>query len=431
VSSYFDRFRNNVLVKVSSFNAIGVLVKMVTGFVSLKVMAIFLGPDGLALIGNLRNFLTSLQSVGTLGLYNGVVKYIAEFKNDKKELTAVMSTSYLICFVATLCVSVWLYIDTDFWNQLIFGEQYTYGFIFKALAIALPFYSLNTLCLAIINGFSKYKIYILLNIISSILGLVITVLLVYRLNLEGAFFAIVINPVVSLLITIGIIVSRKNKVIVLPTTQISLKYTKLLSSYAIMALLSATVLPAILIRIRNYIILTKGAAEAGYWEAIQSISGQYMLFVTTLLTVYLLPRLSEIKRSREFRFEVINFYKTILPVFAFGFLVIYIFRNLIIKILFSIDFKPMEPLFLWQLLGDFFKIASLVIAYQFLAKRMFWYYIITEVASLGFLYVLSMYLIDLFGFIGASMAYFFNYVFYFLLLVLVFRKSFFGIDRNI
>ncbi|AXT54026.1 O-antigen translocase [Aquimarina sp. BL5] len=404
---------------------------MITGVISLKVIAIFLGPEGLALMGNLRNVLTSIQSVGTLGLYNGVVKYIAEFKSNKEELTAMLSTSYLFCFIVILILSGWLYLDPNFWNTLIFGKEYDYSFIFEAIAIALPFYSINTLCLAIINGYSKYKEYIGINIVSSLIGLLITVFLVWEYRLEGAFIAIIINPAVSLIITIVIIARLKNIIKPLEFTKVSFKYIKRLSSYAIMALISATVLPAILIRIRNFIINTQGVEEAGYWEAIQSISNQYMLFITTLLTIYLLPKLAEIKRSKDFKLEVINFYKTILPVFVLGFLIIYFLRNFIIKILFSDDFIAMEPLFLWQLFGDFFKIASLVIAYQFLAKRMFWYYIFTEIISFGFLYLASIYLINQFGFIGASMAYFFNYVFYFLLLMLVFRKSLFGPDRSI
>jgi len=431
VNYYLDKLRSNVLVKVSSFNSIGVLIMSIVNLISTKVIAVLLGAEGMALIGNLRNVLTSIQSLGTLGLYNGVVKYISEYRTNKEELIAMLSTAYYICFVVTMSLSGWLYFDTEFWNDLIFGKQYDFNYIFKALAIALPFYSANSLCLAIINGFSKYKVYILLNIIGSVLGLVITILLVWEFELDGAFLAIVINPAISLLITIVIIMNQKNFAKFLLANRISTKYIKRLSSYSIMALLSATMLPAILIKIRNLISVTESVAKAGYWEAMQRISGQYMIFISTLLTLYLLPKLAKIKTSREFRKEVLDFYKIILPVFILGFLLIYFLRNIIIKILFSDDFTAMEPLFLWQLFGDFFKIMSLVIAYQFLAKRMFWHYVITEIISFGFLYLASIYLVNQFGFVGASMAYFFNYVFYFMLLVLVFRKSFFGPDRNI
>ncbi|MDY8138557.1 O-antigen translocase [Aquimarina sp. 2201CG5-10] len=431
MSSYLDKLKKNILVKVSSFNAIGVAVKLVTALVGSKVIAVLLGAEGMALIGNLRNVLTSIQSVGTLGLYNGVVKYIAEHKKNKDELIEVLSTAYYSCFIVMTCLAGWLYFNPDFWNDLVFGEKYDFDYIFEAMGIALPFYAVNMLCLAIINGFSKYKVYILLNIASSVLGLLVTLFLIWEFRLEGAFFAIVLNPAIALLITIIVIMNQKNFAKLLLANRISFKYLKRFSSYSIMALISATVLPAILIKIRNFIIASQGVDEAGFWEAMQRISNQYMMFITTLLTLYLLPKLSEIKRSKQFKLEVLNFYKIILPVFVLGFLLIYFLRDFIVRILLSDDFLKMEPLFIWQLSGDVFKIASLVIAYQFLAKRMFWHYIITEILSLGFLYFCSIFLIKQYGFIGGSMAHFFNYLFYFILLILIFRKSFFGPDRNI
>ena len=49
---------------------------------------------------------------------------------------------------------------------------------------------------------------------------------------------------------------------------------------------------------------------------------------------------------------------------------IFFLKSFIVTIIFTKEFKPVEALFLWQLLGDFVKVLSLVIAYQFLAKKM-------------------------------------------------------------
>ena len=42
------------------------------------------------------------------------------------------------------------------------------------------------------------------------------------------------------------------------------------------------------------------------------------------------------------------------------------------------DFLAMKPLFKWQLLGDFIKIALVIIAHQFFAKKMVKQFIVTE-----------------------------------------------------
>ena len=151
-----------------------------------------------------------------------------------------------------------------------------------------------------------------------------------------------------------------------------------------------------------------------------------LMFVSSLLTLYVLPRFSEINTKLEFRKEVFSFYKTIMPIFAVGLIAIYFLRHFIIAIVFSKEFQAVEALFFWQLLGDFIKVLSIVIAVQFLAKKMFWYYMITEALSVIVLYFSSVYLIDLYGVKGATMAHFITYVVYFVVILLIFSKSLFG-----
>jgi len=162
------------------------------------------------------------------------------------------------------------------------------------------------------------------------------------------------------------------------------------------------------------------------------ISKYYLMFVSSLLTLYILPRFAEIDNIKDFRKEVFSFYKTIIPVFGLGLIVVYFLRHIIIQIVLTSEFKPVEELFLWQLLGDFVKVLSIVIAYQFLAKRMFWHYIITEAFSIVILYLTSVYLIDHFGVKGATIAHFVTYVMYYGLILLIFYSSLFGVisDNN-
>ena len=144
--------------------------------------------------------------------------------------------------------------------------------------------------------------------------------------------------------------------------------------------------------------------EAGHWEGMNRISTYYLMFVNSLLALYILPRFSEITKVKEFRKEVFNFYKTLMPVFGLGLLVIYLLRPFIVTIIFSKEFEPMEDLFIWYLLGDFVKVLSIVIAYQFLAKKMFWHYMITEIFLVILIYLSSIYFIDIYGVKGATIA---------------------------
>jgi PST family polysaccharide transporter len=98
---------------------------------------------------------------------------------------------------------------------------------------------------------------------------------------------------------------------------------------------------------------------------------------------------------------------------------------LIIKILFSAEFLPVADLFIWQLIGDFFKICGLILGFQFLAKKIIIPYIIFEVVTNMFLYFLSLYCIETLGIQGVLIAQAAEHFLYFAMLVYYFRKILF------
>ena len=84
-----NKISNNPFLKVFSFNSIVVIVKLLTSFIVSKVSAIYLGPSGYAIVGNLKNVLQGVLGISTSGFESGLIKYIAENKNDKKQLNVV------------------------------------------------------------------------------------------------------------------------------------------------------------------------------------------------------------------------------------------------------------------------------------------------------------------------------------------------------
>jgi PST family polysaccharide transporter len=81
------------------------------------------------------------------------------------------------------------------------------------------------------------------------------------------------------------------------------------AKYTAMALTTAATVPLSHIMIRNHLGQTLGWEAAGYWEAMWRLSGAYLLLVTTTLSVYYLPRLSEIKGKDQIRKEIFYGYK--------------------------------------------------------------------------------------------------------------------------
>src|SRR5690606_2177279 len=353
--------------------------------------------------------------------------YIAEFKTQTVALSKVLSTAFYAGFIATILVSFGCYYQAQAINDYLFSSRFDYAYIIRIMAIALPFYALNMFTFSILNGFSKFRALIVINIIGQIFGASLTVYLIWESKIDGALLSVVITESLLFFITTVGIVNQRSLLPLIQVKRISLPYIKGFSSYSLMALFSAIVLPLVALAIRSYIIENEGLKDAGYWEGMTRISKYYLMFVSTLLTLYILPRFSEIDTIKEFRAEVFSFYKTIMPVFAAGLVLIYLLRSFIVKLIFTAEFTPVEELFFWQLSGDFIKVLSIVIAYQFLAKKMFWHYIITEAFSVLVLYLTSVYFIDMYGVKGAVIAHFVNYVLYFGIILLIFYSSLFGV----
>lgn len=423
--NYIDR---KVLKSAIRLHSATVLTKIISGFLTTKFIAFFIGPEGMALIGNVSSFLSSAQSFGTGGVYNGAVKYINKYKNTTLALSKTLSTIYYVGFFSTFLLSLLIYYNSESINDLLFSNQYNFEYVIRILAIALPFYSLNLFCFSIMNGFEKYKFLMILNIIGQIMGLSVTLLLIWKNNIDGALVSVVIAPSLIFLITLVGILNRKNFIPLIQIGNVDVAWLKRLSPYSLMAIISGVLMPLVIIAVRNYIIEEEGLKDAGMWEAMNRISSYYLLFINSIMSLYFLPRFAEIDNKADFRKEVWDFYKTVMPAFGLGLFVIYLLRPFIVSLFLSTEFEPVGDLFLWQLLGDFMKILALVIAYQFIAKRMFWHFIITEIFLLFAVYFLSIYFVDLYGVKGANMAHLASYTIYYIMIILIFSSSLFKVD---
>lgn len=413
------------LFKISSLNSLSVLLKIGTGLITSKLLAVFVGPSGMALLGNLRNFSSSLESISTLGFTNGIVKYVAECKDDKSQLQKIISTAFMSLLTVAVVLSVVLYFFAGHWNNQIFGGNFEYEIVFKAIALALPWYAISLFLLSLINGLGKFKEVIWVNIIGNVIGLLVSIYMILKFKTLGALLSIAITPALLFFVSFYFINKEFKFFEAIRFRYFDFQIIKNLSSYSLMALVSSVFGPLVYLAIRKNVIGTVGLEQAGFWETITRISTHYMMFVTTILSVYFLPKLSVAKNNQETKIVFWSFFKNILPAFIVALSIIYFSRFIIVKLLFTEEFLPVTTLFFWQLVGDIFKAASWVLGYNFFAKKMTLAFIITEIASLAVLYFSSIFLIKIFGIQGIVIAQAFDNFIYLLVLGVYFRKSLF------
>lgn len=412
------------IVKVFSLNAVSTLVRMLTGLISVKIVASTIGPGGVALLGQLNNFSSILLGVANGGINSGITKYVAEYREDKSEIKKLLSNALRITLSFTLLVSLGLIILHNWLSRLVMLSD-EYGYVFLIFGFTIFLYTLNALFISILNGYKEFKKYVIVNIAGTIVGLFFTVGLVLSLGLRGALISAVTYQSVVFFITFWI--CRKASWLSVSYYKEKLDRTTVrrFLNYSAMTLVSLSVVPVSQMLLRGYVISNISITEAGWWEAMNRISGMYLMVITSSLSIYYLPRLSEIKETTELRHEIFKCYKVIVPMLLLGLSAIYLLRNVVIAILFSPDFYPMENLFVWQLLGDFFKICSWLLAFLMIAKSMTKVFVLTEIffslsfIGLGFLFI------HWNGVVGITQGYFVNYVVYMTCMIVLFRKLLF------
>lgn len=403
------------LIKTSLLNAIAVAVRMLTLLGINKILAIYVGPTGYAALGQFQNAVQMITTFASGAINNGVTKYTAEYYEDEQQQQAVWRSSGTIVLLGSLLTAVMVLLFREPLARWFLHDTSLSG-VFVWFGLTLPLFALNTLLLAILNGKKEIRRYVLANICGSIFALFVTAAMAIQHHLYGALIALAIYQSLAFFVTL---------VLIYKTNWFRFQYLfggidravgKNLAKYTVMSLTSAACIPLSHVLVRNHLGETIGWESAGYWEAMWRLSGAYLMFITSTLSVYYLPRLSEVKSDKEIRLEILSICKQVLPLLAMLIIIVYLARSLIVSYLFTDKFMPMIKLFDWQLVGDFFKITSWLFAYRLLAKAMMRMYVITEIIFSGAFYFLTVWYSGTFGLEGASMAYATNYFMYFMLM---------------
>ncbi len=398
------------------------MVKIFLALCSSKLFALYLGPSGMALVGNLRNFMTSAEGIATLGIQNGIVKYTAENQDSHANLKRIFSTALVVLVTMAVLCAIFLVSFTRFWDALVFEQHNGFSSVFYVLAAALPFYAASLYLISALNGLGRFRRLIFANIVGNVLGFFLSAVLVVAYGLHGALISVVLSPALLFLGSLYFL----GKSIALKDL-FSLKafdFAKLknFSAYTMMALFSALSAPVVYLAIRQKLIVVSGIEAAGLWEAMSRISSHSLMFVTTLVTVYYLPKLSLAKNNWQLGRIFRNYFKSVIPWFVLAMLFVFVLRKILIQILFTDEFLEMEELFPWQLFGDVFKAASLILGYCFFARRNTKAFLFTEIFSLAVLYSSSLLFMAIAGVKGVVAAYAFTYCVYFVVLLVYYRK---------
>lgn len=395
---------------MTSVNGIVIGVRLLFSIFIQRLLAQMLGETGVSKIGQFRNLTNILVSFSSLGIFNGVVKYVAEYKEDEKQLQNLFSTSFLFVLVGSVCSFIVLFFGASIISEYLFATD-AFSYLIKLLSVCVPFIGIQRVFNSVINGLSAYKKLAKIELISYLVSSLFSVVFLFAYNLDGVLVAVAIAPIIQLVILLIVFYGVLKEYIKFSSLKLNCSFSKSLLAFTMMSFCSTILLNYVEIGIRSTLIKQISEHDAGVWTAMTNISKNYMVFSGAIFSMYVLPKFSRIKLKKEFTKELIYIYKTLLPLFGIGMLLVYFCREWIVNLIYP-NFEGLSLLFKWQLMGDFVKLASIVLAHQFLAKKLVSNFIMTEILSLALFYGFSFYFIPIYGIKGVVIAHLVRYIIY-------------------
>lgn len=370
------------LLGTTLVNGLATAVRLICGLVVNKLLAVHVGPAGYAVVGQFQS-LMAMVGAGSGAVYAaGVTKLTAEHHPDAQRQRAVWRTATAMGLIGASFSAVVLWTFGDTLARWLLGDQ-TLRPAILWLAAAAAATTFNAVLLAALSGLGRVPTFVAVNVVGSLLAVGVCAWLLPRHGLLGGLVALTLAQVLAAVCAcVGFAVAQPQawrKLLGRPDHGAA----QALGRFALMAGVTAVAIPVSMLAIREGLARIGGPTLAGQWQAMWKLSETHLLFLTTTLSLHLLPRLSRIRRGSELHAEIRGAYRFVLPLVIGTALVIWLLREPLTLWLFSPEFLPLTSALGLQLIGDVLKIGSWVPAYTMISHARTRLYVVTEVIFAG------------------------------------------------
>ncbi|MND52733.1 Lipid III flippase [compost metagenome] len=415
-----DKLQYRKAVSSAVLTTLAQASKIVVGFLVLKLIALYLGPDGLGKLGHFMSLTSILALLAGGGIAHGVIKYSAEYRNNKFNLYRLLSTASAFAFVVSVVFALLFLLFAHPISVFILGDG-SLAWVISLLSVFQFLLAFNMLFSSVANGLADVKSFAVAQIVGNLISLPFAWLLILKFGLPGAAIAIISILAMAVFPSIYLYL-RSSLRFRFRSGKIDPFLLKKLSWFSLMLCVSAVAFPVVEIYIRQNLISNAGYTQAGIWQGLIRLSSAYLGFFSVFLASYFMPMISRINNKREVERLTHKFVVFVMVVFAVGGGTLYFWRDFFVPLLLSKEFEGLNEFLLYQLVGDFFKASNYVIGFVAVARAATRIYIISELFQAGLFVSLSL-LIGRFivGAEGVTVAYMMSYVMCFLVSVLALK----------
>ena len=406
-------------------NGIAQFVKAISSLIINKVIVVFLGSPYLLFVGNLKSVFTILQQISGAGVYEGAVKYLSgEYKDRQTFILQACLTLMLLGFFISVALYFVLYDQILDLLPLGDNDRELIPWLTGGIVLSLLCFVFHTLMQSFFHGLKSYKLIVQSTLISALLTLGVSTALIYYANKIGLILSVFVPSVILLLTYCFHIRKSWHFGRVIFDKPFRLFVFKPVLSFTVMSAVAAIVFPSVLITIRTLLVEHSGVELASYWEGYSRLSLFMSGLAISSISLYYLPKLVEANSGQEMLKVVLWGVKFLFAVAFPAMLLIFLFGCDVISLLYTTNFLEAIFLLKWELLGTFLKLLSFTVSFIMIAKKLTTVFVLSELISGLTFFGLSVLLVEMYGVVGASIAFAGTYFLYLLWAVIYFGKRF-------
>jgi PST family polysaccharide transporter len=356
------------LQRALGWSSISAVMKIGLGFFSAKVSAIYLGPAGMVLVGQINNFMQLTAGAIGNGANTAVVNLTAQRAATREALPVLWGSAMRLVLMTAGAIALaiaagaaplsgWLLFSREYWPVVVAAG------VVLLLAVA------DTVVTGALNGLKQVNAIARAGLAASVVEFALFVSLTYAFGVWGALLAmtmvyaarLAVSSVVAFrsgLIRPGDLFGRSDR-----------RAIREIAGFYPMLLAHAVALPLGLLIVRSLVVAAAGLEQGGYLQAAWRLSDVYVAVLTTALGLYFMAQFSSLtddaERGALLRRTILQV--TVVTAAAAG--GIYLLREVVVRVVLTREFLPMTFLLPYQLLGDVMKMACYPLQMALVSRR--------------------------------------------------------------
>ncbi len=363
-----DKSNYKSMAKSSGIIAFVQLFQMIFSLLRNKLVAVFIGANGFGIWSLLHTLLELATSFSTFGLDQGGVREIAKNSYSREATEKCIFTFRMAILIMSMIFCLLLFIFANEISIYIFNSQEFSKYI-RIISITVVLYGISKGGYAILNGLRALKYLAISQIISSVIGSIGAIVIIYFFREKGIPYALSIVFLIAAIITSLYVYKLKIQFRIPTTTEFKLQLKKLLYlglGFTIAGLVSTVMTMMSRSFLNSYYDLN----AVGIYQASWTISNLYIGIILTAMGIDFMPRLSKVASDNNQMNLMINQQIQFGMVLASaGITLILLLSPLLLRILYSAEFVSGVSIIRWQILGVALRIIAFPFGYSIMAKN--------------------------------------------------------------